>query len=230
MSHDTEAFRTRYRAGISPRYSGPLHALWVAGVGLTAIGLAARQLHDVQAMQWLVLLLALLVGNVGEYTIHRRLGHRKWPPARLFYQRHTGDHHSFFTDDHMRWDSTRDWRVVLFPAWLIGVVLAIVAAPGGWLLASAFGTNAGWLWVIGVTATYLLYELLHFSDHLPPDSLPHRLIPGLAFMARLHHLHHARAHMAEINFNLTLPLTDWLMGTLHTRLPEKRPPADPPRV
>ena len=44
MAHDTDAFRTRYRAGISPRYSGPLHALWVACFGLTLLAWFARRL------------------------------------------------------------------------------------------------------------------------------------------------------------------------------------------
>lgn len=208
------AFRARYRDGISPGYSGPLHALWVAGVGLAAMLLAASQLHDVQAPEWLVLLLALLTGNVGEYLIHRRLGHRLWKPARLFHQRHTGDHHHFFTADAMCWDTPRDWRVVLFPGWLIVVVLAVVAAPGGWLLATLVTANAGWLWVLGVTATYLLYETLHFSYHLPETHAVHRRLPGLRHLRALHQLHHRPDEMTRSNFNLTFPLTDWLRGTL----------------
>lgn len=210
-----EQFRARYRAQISPRYSGPLHALWVAAVGIAAIIYSAGQLHAVTTAEWLVLLLALLVGNVGEYSIHKKLGHQKRQgPGRLFYQRHTGDHHSFFTEEQMLWDSSRDWRVVLFPPWLIVVVLAVVAAPGGWLLSRLVSDNAGWLWALGVTATYLLYEMLHFSDHLPPTHWLHRHVPGLAYMAKLHHIHHRRAVMTEVNFNLTFPLTDWLLGTL----------------
>ena len=45
------------------------------------------------------------------------------------------DRNSFFTDRQMLWDTSRDWRVVLFPGWLILVVLAFVAAPGAWALA-----------------------------------------------------------------------------------------------
>ena len=215
MTHPTDAFRARYRAGISPRYSGPLHALWVASVGIAAMIYAASQLTDVAPLEWLVLLLALLIGNVGEYSIHKKLGHRKWPPAKLFYQRHTGDHHSFFTEENMLWASPRDWRVVLFPGWLILVVLALVAAPGTWLLTQLVSANAGWLWALGVTATYLLYEMLHFSDHLPSTHWLHRHVPGLAAMAHLHALHHRRSQMTEANFNLTFPLTDWLLGTLY---------------
>ena len=196
-------------------HSGPRHALWVASVGIAAILFACAHLHAVRPQEWLVLLAALLTGNVGEYAIHRRLGHHKWPPAKLFYQRHTGDHHSFFTDTQMLWESSRDWRVVLFPGWLILVVLALVAVPGAWLLAATAGSNAAWLWVCGVTATYLLYELLHFSYHLPRRHWLHRHVPGLWRLRHLHVLHHARGHMTSANFNLTFPLTDWLAGTLH---------------
>lgn len=181
MKHNTETFRARYRAAIHPRYSGRLHALWIAVAGLTVVLVSMAQLEAVQTLEWLVLVLALLLGNIGEYAIHLSLGHRKKRWAKLFYQRHTGDHHSFFTDSNMQWQSPRDWRVVLFPAWLI---------------------------------IYVLYEAFHFSDHLPDGHWLHRLVPGLAAMAHLHRLHHHRDDMTAVNFNLTFPLTDYVMGTL----------------
>lgn len=195
MAHDTDAFRTRYRAGISPRYSGPLHALWVACFGLTLLAWALARLDDVQPLEWLMLPLTLVLGNVGEYQIH----------------------HSFFTPGHMLWDSTRDWRVVLFPGWLIVVVAALIGLPGLLALDALVSANAGALWMAGIIATYLIYELVHFSDHLPEGHWLHRVVPGLGTMAALHRIHHDRHRMTEVNFNLTFPLTDWLLGTLARR-------------
>jgi len=224
MTHNTGAFRERYRAGISPRYSGPLHALWVASVGIMTMVFAATQLHDVAAVEWLVLLFTLLLGNIGEYSIHKKLGHQKLSgPAKLFYQRHTGDHHSFFTEHHMLWSSTRDWRVVLFPGWLILVVIGVIGLPGYFAFGSLVSANAGALWLAGIVGTYLLYELVHFSDHLPDGHWLHRLVPGLSTMAALHRMHHDRSQMTDVNFNLTFPLTDLVMGTL--RWPDRvKPP------
>lgn len=222
MTHPTEAFRERYRAGISPRYSGPLHAIWVASVGLAAIVFASSQLDQVAALEWLVLLFTLLLGNIGEYSIHKKLGHHKWPPAALFYQRHTGDHHSFFTERNMLWTTSRDWRVVLFPGWLILVVIAFVGLPGYFTLGALVSANAGALWLTGIVGTYLLYELVHFSDHLPDGHWLHRLVPGLSTMATLHRIHHDRSRMTAVNFNLTFPLTDYVMGTL--QWPERAKP------
>lgn len=209
-----EQFRARYRAAIHPRYSGRLHALWIAVAGISVIAVSVAQLHDVHTLEWLVLVAALLLGNVGEYAIHVQLGHRKKPWAKLFYQRHTGDHHSFFTQDNMHWQDPRDWRVVLFPAWLIMVVVALIGAPGAWLLNAWVSSNAAWLWLAGITGTYVLYEAFHFSDHLPDGHWLHRCVPGLAAMAHLHRLHHHRDDMTAVNFNLTFPLTDYVMGTL----------------
>ena len=78
-----------------------------------------------------------------------------------------------------------------------------------------------------VTATYLLYEMLHFSYHLPRDHWLHRHVPGLWRLRHLHVLHHQREHMTEINFNLTFPLTDWLLGTLRWQ-PERQDKASGP--
>lgn len=220
-AHAVDAFRARYRAAIHPRYSGRLHALWIAVAGLSVIAVAIAQLRDVQALEWLVLVAALLLGNVGEYAIHVQLGHRKKSWATLFYKRHTGDHHSFFSDTHMQWQTPRDWRVVLFPAWLIMVVVLGIGVPGAWLLNAFVSSNAAWLWMAGITGTYVLYEAFHFSDHLPEGHWLHRWVPGLAAMAHLHRLHHQRSQMTEVNFNLTFPLTDYLMGTLHWTPPHR---------
>ena len=97
---------------------------------------------------------------------------------------------------------------------LAAPAIADLAWPLAIALAWLAGDNAGWLWVLGVTATYLLYETLHFSYHLPEDHVVHRRLPGLRRLRALHQLHHRSEEMTRTNFNLTFPLTDWLAGTL----------------
>lgn len=122
----------------------------------------------------------------------------------------------------MLWTTSRDWRVVLFPGWLILVVIAFVGLPGYFTLGALVSANAGALWLTGIVGTYLLYELVHFSDHLPDGHWLHRLVPGLSTMATLHRIHHDRSRMTAVNFNLTFPLTDYVMGTL--QWPERAKP------
>lgn len=212
MSFDVHPFRERYRAAIHPSYNPWLHAGFVL---LVALGVAAALLasaQDIRAWEWLALPLTLLVMNWGEHRIHQRLGHRKQRFAALFYKRHTGDHHSFFDEHHMAWEQPRDWRVILFPAWLV-----LVQSAGAlllWALIRPLNANLAALvgagWVLG----YLLYELLHACEHLP-DSHPLTRLPWIRQMRHLHALHHRRGLMQERNMNIVFPLTDWLRGTLH---------------
>ena len=65
-------FRERYRAGISPRYSGPLHALWVAAVGVS--GVVAYALSPIDLIPDFIPVLGLLVLCVLIFTSFFREG------------------------------------------------------------------------------------------------------------------------------------------------------------
>lgn len=131
MRQTTEAFRARYRADIHRLYNPWLHGAFVVLFGVLAIGGFWRTVQQVQPLEWLAVPLTLLFFNFGVYGVHRHLGHHKKRFARLFYARHAGDHHSFFAPGYMTYDSARDWRVILFPAWLIVVHTVVITLPCG---------------------------------------------------------------------------------------------------
>jgi len=219
MSHDVEAFRTRYRAGISPFYNPWLHALFVLAYGLACLVFFASTLELVRPLEWLTVPLALVFYNWGEYQVHRNFGHRKKRLGALFYKRHTGDHHSFFVAGRMPYETSRDWRVILFPAWLI-VLYSLVLFAVWWPLAQLNGNVAG-LFALTLLGGYLSYEIFHACEHLPA-SHPLTRLPWIRQMRRLHELHHRRDLMQTHNFNLVLPLSDWLYGTLHWEPPQEQ--------
>lgn len=226
MRQTTEGFRSRYRADIHPLYNPWLHGAFVLAFGTLAISMFWSNVHQVRPAQWLAVPVTLLLFNFGVYMVHRHLGHHKKSFARLFYARHAGDHHNFFTPGHMTYDSARDWRVILFPAWLIVLHTLAVALPLWWLLkqldANVAGLSGGLL-VLG----YLAYEVFHACEHLPPRN-PVTRLPWIRQMRRLHELHHRRELMQERNFNIVFPLMDYLFGTLYW---EPEPvPLNPPRT
>ena len=57
------------------------------------------------------------------------------------------------------------------------------------------------------------YELSHLAYHLPEDH-PIGKHPLVRFMRKHHAVHHDPRVMQRKNFNVTLPLWDWLMGTM----------------
>lgn len=214
----TEQFRLQYRSTIGESYNGWRHMLTVALVALSVIIFSCLQLSNVTLMEWLVLPATLLLVNFAEYAAHRWLGHKKRAFAKLFYDRHTGDHHHFFIDPMMDFVTNRDWRVVLFPSYLIFAFLLGICLPGFLLLENIYSNNAAYLYVAGGISGYLLYEVLHFSYHIPAGHHWERALkclPGWLALRHLHVLHHDPRLMKKVNFNITLPIFDWCFATFY---------------
>ncbi|NUU36071.1 SRPBCC family protein [Pseudomonas sp. C2B4] len=213
MRQTTEAFRSRYRANVHPLYNPWLHGTFVLLFGIGAITAFWNTVHEVQPWEWLTVPLALLFFNFGVYMVHRHLGHHKKAFSRMFYARHAGDHHSFFAPGYMTYDSPRDWRVILFPAWLIVLHTLFITVPIWWLL-KQFDANVAGLVGGCLVLGYLAYEVFHACEHLPSHN-PLARLPWIRQMRRLHELHHRREMMQERNFNIVFPLMDYLFGTLY---------------
>lgn len=210
-------FREHYRQNIALSYSGWVHMLSVLLVGLSVIIYSFSQLHETSWLEWLVFPAMMLLVNFAEYYAHRWLGHRKTRYGKLFYSRHTGDHHSFFLEHSMDYQAVRDWRVVLFPVYLIFAFIVGLILPAGYVLSETVSMNAAYLYAAAGISGYLFYEIMHFSYHIPRGHWAEKLflvIPGWAALRHLHVLHHKRDKMADSNFNITLPIFDYLLGTL----------------
>ncbi|WP_342118282.1 SRPBCC family protein [Pseudoduganella sp. OTU4001] len=224
MSFDTQAFRNKYRANIAPYYNPWLHGGFVLAAGLAVLAFLLRTLDQVSLLEWLTVPLTLVFYSWGEYHIHKGLGHKKLPLLPTFYKRHTGDHHSFFADGHMRYDFAKDWRVILFPAWLI--VIYSCGALLAWGALCLLNENVAALFAATLVGGYLSYEILHACEHFPPEN-PVARLPWVRHMRHLHELHHRRELMQTHNFNIVFPLWDWIYGTLYWQTPsgERRPSA-----
>lgn len=209
------AFRRRYRVAHSGGYNAFAHAGFLVVVGVVFIAVAGSGVVHSRWYEWLAVLAGLVTFNFGVYAVHRGFGHHRSRLGRLFYLRHSIDHHGFFSEHAMSYDGARDWRVILFPPWLIVLFALAVAAPLGALTALATGANAGRLLACGLMGGYLLYEFFHTCHHLP---VGHRLTrwPWLKQMRELHRLHHRRSLMGSRNFDIIAPLSDWLFGTLYS--------------
>jgi hypothetical protein len=208
-----EAFRERYRAQeIGPSYRGWLHFAFTSIGSLSAIAFAISRVESPSALEWLTVPVAFFVANFGEYFGHRGPMHHRRAGLALLYQRHTLQHHRFFTHDAMECASTRDFKMVLFPPVLLLFFLGGLALPIGLALFFVFSANVGWLFVATAVAYFLSYEWLHFAYHQPPQSIIGRL-PFVPVLRRHHAAHHDPRLMQRWNFNITFPIADRVMGT-----------------
>ncbi len=217
MQAATAQYRDQYRQRhIGPAYRGWLHFAFTVSMASAILAACALQLHAVHGWEWLTIPLTFLYANFAEYAGHRWVMHHRRVGLSKVYERHACQHHIFFTDSAMAFDSTRDFKVVLFPPVLVTFFLFAFGAPVSVLLGWLATPNVAYLFAMTGTAYFLNYELLHFAYHLPPTH-PVARLPGMATLRQLHTVHHDQTLMASHNFNISSPMCDWLFGTLHLR-------------
>lgn len=214
-------FREEYRREfLGARYTGWGHFAFTSGVSLAVIGFALSQLANVSPVEWLMVPGAFLVANAVEYLGHKNPMHRPMKGLGLLFERHTRQHHRYFTHEAMAYEGSRDFKMVLFPPVLLLFFLGAIATPLGALCFALLSPNAGWLFVATGVGYFLTYEWLHFSHHLP-EHHPVARLPLLSRLRRHHQAHHDPKRMGHYNFNITFPLCDRLLGT-EWKPPEKR--------
>jgi hypothetical protein len=208
-----DELRARLVAAIPRWYSPWVHLAFPSLVGL---GIAAGALFALRALapwQLGMVPLAFVVLNAGEWRVHRDLLHRRTPPLQVLYDRHTPEHHMVFVTDDMAIRQAREFRLVLIPFYGI-LAAALAALPIPALLYAVGQPNLGWLFLATAMAYTVGYEWLHLAYHLPAQSR----IGRSALVARLrrhHATHHDPALMQKWNFNVTVPLWDWVRRTTY---------------
>jgi sterol desaturase/sphingolipid hydroxylase (fatty acid hydroxylase superfamily) len=188
-----------------------LHFAATTGSGAVMLAVAVVAIHDLRAVELLVLPVMFVLSNVGEHFAHRTLLHRRIRPFQVLYDQHTPRHHAVYRYDDMAIRSWRELGLVLIPAF--GVLTIVVAtAPIAVLAGIVLSANAGWL-VITETALYVVaYELTHLAYHLP-ESHPVGRLRAIRFLREHHRRHHHPKLMQRWNFNVTVPLWDVVVGT-----------------
>ncbi len=195
-------------------YNGWRHLGLSMGFAITTLVLAASQLSNTSAYEWLTLPITFIYANIVEYVVHRFPMHRPFKALKILFRRHARQHHRFFTEKAMQFDSANDFAALLFPPYLIFFFLFFFALPVGLLLAFVASENVAYLFVVTAFAYFINYEMFHTMYHLPSSHWIYRF--KLARSLRELHLHHHNQKiMSHYNFNITYPISDWLFGTYY---------------
>ena len=182
-------------------------------MGAAAFYVYVEHIHNVTWLEWLTVQLTFLFTNLFEWATHKFVMHRpvNIKGLRSVYERHTLNHHQFFTDDAMHFRDHKDWRVTVFPPYAL-VVFILMSLPMAVILELVFSPNVGWLFMSVTTGMYLIYEFMHFCCHVDENWFV-RNCPFVNTLRRHHTAHHNARLMMETNMNLTFPIADWLFGT-----------------
>lgn len=216
MSERQRKFREQYKADISPLYNGLLHIGVIFAAGIAAIYYCVTHLQNA-TWEWLLVLPVFLAGNFVEWFLHKYVMHRRVDvfALRAIYERHTRQHHQYFTDIEPTIDTTREFRIVFFP-WRVLITLGVGGLGLGSLATLVFNANAGYIVFMTMVGHYLVYEVFHYCCHVH-DNWFVRNAPFINTIRRHHTAHHNQGIMMHYNMNLTFPITDWLMGTSDLR-------------
>jgi hypothetical protein len=216
MTERQRQFREQYQSEISPLYNGLLHIAVLYGAGIAAIWYCLSHMQGAR-WEWLLALPVFIAGNFVEWFMHRHVMHRRIDvfALRAIYERHTRQHHQYFSDVEPTIDSTREFRIVFFP-WRVLATLGVGGLTLGWIAAQLLNANAGYVVFITMVAHYLVYETFHYCCHVH-DNWFVRNVPFVNTIRRHHTAHHNMGIMMKYNMNLTFPIADWCLGTSDLR-------------
>lgn len=209
---DREARRSAILAKIPASYSPVRHVVVPAAFGLAVLVGAASGISDLRVWELAVAPITFIGGLGFEWRLHRTVLHQRRRGLGELYVRHELSHHVVFVEDDMTVRSRREWALVLMPTFAIAGAFALVVpfAIALWQVASA---NAALVFVATAMSFFLFYEWMHLAYHLSPTSPIGRLGP-VRVLRELHRRHHDPSNMKRWNFNVTIPLFDWLHGSL----------------
>ena len=205
-------FRDEYRSQIHPSYNGPFHIGVIYVVGIAVVTWCVGRLENA-SWEWLLVVPVFVLSNLFEWYMHKYVMHRLvdvWA-LRAIYDRHTRQHHQYFTDNEMTVASSREWRIIFFP-WRALFTFMALGVPFALLLSLVVNANAGYILMITIVGQYLIYETFHYCCHVH-DNWFVRNVPFVNTIRRHHTAHHNYGIMMTHNMNLTFPIADWLMGT-----------------
>ncbi len=147
--------------------------------------------------------------NYIEYLVHRYAFHHRTKAVPFVYDSHTRKHHVIFNDKNMEIKSNHDIQHVVMPLRsLFGLSLILLSAYIGLSFISLISAK---IFIIAAISYALSYELTHLLYHTKFASN----IGILRKLSKLHRIHHRTNVMRHSNFNVTLPLFDWIYGTLN---------------
>lgn len=210
---ETSTFRKDYRDNeIGQNYSGIGHFLFTTIACLSVVFVCIYFIENANWKEWLVIPITFLYANFAEYIGHKGPLHHRKEKLKKVFKRHTLEHHVFFTEKEMKCDSTRDFKMILFPPVLLIFFLLGFAIPVAAVLFWIWSTNAALLFLATALAYFLNYEWLHLSYHLPEEHFISKL-PIIQSLRKLHQTHHNPKLMTKYNFNISYPIFDKIFGT-----------------
>ena len=192
-------------------YNPYLHAFIPSFIGLAIIVFSIFLIKEISIVSLVSIPITLFLLFGFEWIAHKHILHTRRPLLGQIYELHELSHHIIYTDKQMAIQEKKELYYIMMPPYAIVLVFCLIS-PLIFGMAAIFSLNVACLILITAMFFFLSYEWLHFSYHQPANSWigRNRIIKALR---RLHRRHHNPKLMKHWNFNVTIPVFDWILGT-----------------
>ena len=206
-----DKYRKAFREKIIPRYYSAKWHIFIFGVfQLTATLWSARQVEwSLLSILWIGL--SLLWATSALYLVHRFFLHRKIWGLGWAHRMHRW-HHTFYQKEKMEYDQLNDVYMLLMPPWLQVVYFVVYLPVLTLLLSYVLPLTFIQHFIFSLTIWYGIYELIHWTEHLPKTH-PLMRLSFLIWMRQHHLVHHDPQWMDQKNFGIVEPSQDYLWGS-----------------
>jgi hypothetical protein len=165
--------------------------------------------------------LAILYAPFAEWALHRNVMHRRLRGFSYPFKAHALKHHRLFKADFSYHLQDGKVKKKIRMAWWNGVAIAVILGIPFYLVTYAVALCGdvvaakiiGWTSLGIFLGYYATYEYLHWCMHEPKNRMVERL--KIFQWLNGHHILHHKSQ--DSNFNVVLPLADWVLGTLLLR-------------
>jgi hypothetical protein len=199
---------------LDPAYVAGRHIARTASLATLIAAGALVMARHARPLDWALAPTFFVVANFVEWLVHRYPMHRPSTP-RILYRNHTLLHHLAFTEANLPITRTAELGLVMMP-WYTMIGLFLFASPVMVVAGLLRGVGLAGVFLLAAVAYFAMYEVLHALYHLPDATLDRAGLGRWRWFraAQAHHRrHHVLQRMSDVNFNVTFPLMDRLLGT-----------------
>lgn len=194
---------------IPPYYEPIFHITLPSVFAFSLLILSFLSIEKLLLIQLLTIPITILFLLLFEYFLHKKVMHKP-TILRFLFEKHS-QHHFLYSNDDMEIQDWKELHYVLMPAPAIFGAFSLTLFPGA-LLTLLFSNNVAWIFVTTAMIYFIFYEWLHLSYHLPKNNFISKL-NIVKKLKKLHQTHHVFSNMNKYNFNVTIPLFDYLFKT-----------------
>jgi hypothetical protein len=208
-----EQARQKFRAeAIEQKYSPYIHLGVNASLLITTLIFHSFRYESPSLLSLLAFPIVLFLGNLAVYLIHRYPLHGFYRWNSYSYGSHTRRHHVFFKEDSVTFRGKSDWFTIFFPNEIVAGFVFIYHPLFYFILKPILGHNTTTSYLMASSIYFILYEVIHYSSHLPSDHFMMR-VPLIKIMRKHHQIHHSPRIMGKYNFCIVYPLFDYIFNT-----------------